>query len=533
MSYARPKFVFKINGEAKDLVKTIDVKELQTCIFIVDPIEPLSIELLINQERIPIDKILKSESPGYFYKSEGFTFREIGIYELVIVADGARMVQKIRVIPEKLSTEDYRKILDDIRSEAYNLVFSVFGKSSEEVRLARVEGKKSLIEFLAFFRRNFKLFKTIFERIEKDPNTRLVKNEKITEIYETDVFDDIVDFECAQTKFAFPIQKQLGFLPRRVSFQENRLSFDVYENRLLKHFLGRILSTLSFAELSICNQIQAEEDRLFFHDTEKLQNLLLECQKYQRDAMNMWQKDFLNAVSPLGLVKTSMVLQKEHRYHSFYRLYQEFRLNYLLEVNSKYFSIPIRRAWQIYEIWVFLKIARALEKVGFVPQKSLIDTSEGTSFKVKTTGFNFSLKENTPLLIYKQGDLTAQLIYQRNYLRLWETESASYGSVLEREKTPDVVIELFQSNNPIPKLLIFDAKYRLEGSLHQAVEEMSVYAHNICDRNKNRIVKSAHVVYPGEQTRTLTSNLGYICLLPTNDLSNFENKVQDLFEDIL
>lgn len=533
-SMERLNFVFKINGEEKDLTKTIDVKELQICNFEIDPKEFISVELLINQEKITLYKIEKPDPPGYFFKSfDGYNFKEIGIYELVIRAGNQSFTKNVRAIPEKISTEDYKKILDDIRNETYNLVFSVFGKSSEDVRLARVAGKKSLIEFLTFFRRNFKLFKEVFERIERDPNRGLVKAEKISQIYETETFDDVVDFESSSTKSVFPIQQQLGFLPRRVSYQENHLSFDIYENRLLKHFLGYILNTLSFIELSIHNEIELQEERMFFNDTQKLQDLLKECQILKKDALNMWKKDFLDNVSPVGLIKTSMVLQREPKYLAFYRIYQEFRLNYLLEINSEYFSIPIRRAWQIYEIWVFLKIARVLEKAGFEPQNSLVDTSEGTNFKVKTSRFNFGLKENIPLFVYKQKDITAELYYQRNYPKLWSTESASFGCVLDSEKTPDVVIELRHSGDPTPNILILDAKYRLESSLQQALEEMSLYAHNIRDRNHNRLVKSAHIIYPGDQTKTFTSNLGFIGLLPTSNMIDFEKKVLDLFLDFI
>jgi hypothetical protein len=532
-------FIFKIDGEAKDITKTIEVKELQKSTFIIEPNEPIKaneltdIQLLINQTKIVIYPIMKSDHSGYLYQSfEKYDFNEIGIYKLIIIVNGQQFDQKIRALPEKISVEDYKAILEDIRNEAYNLVFSVFGKSSEDVRLANLAGKKSIIEFLSFYRKNLKLFKAIFARIEKYPNRGLAKTPRITEIYEAENFDDIIDYETAQTKIVFPIQQQLGFLPKKACFQENVLTFNVYENRLLKHFIGDMLNTLCYIESSIIKEENNQEDRSYFNDTEKYQKLLIECQTYKDEAYKMWKRAFLTDVSPVGLIKTSMVLQKEPKYCSFYKLYQEFRANSLLQVNSEYFSIPIKQAWQAYEIWVFLKVAKALQKIGFEPLKSIVSASEETKF-VKTTGFNFCLTANTPLLEYAQGESTAKLFYQKTYPKLWETQSANCGSVIDSELKPDIVIELYTPGSSVQKILILDAKYRLEGSIIQALPELSTYAHNICDRNRTKLVKSAHIIYPGNSSKTYTSNLGYYGLLPNSNLGDFEEKIQHLFDQLL
>ena len=531
-------FAFKINGEVKDITKTIEVKELQKCTFTIELSEAananklINVELLINQLKIELYPILKSDHSGYFYQNlKEYDFNEIGIYKLTIILNEQQFDQRIRALPEKISVENYKAILDDIRNEVYNLVFSVFGKSSEDVRLANLARKKSIIEFLSFYRKNLELFKAIFARIEKDPNRGVTKTQRITEIFEAENFDDIVDYDVAQTKAVFPIQQQLGFLPKKVAFQENVLTLNVYENRLLKHFIGYMLNTLCYIESSILKELRSP-DRNYYNDADKYLKLLTECQTYKDQAYKMWKRAFLADISDVGLIKTSMVLQKEPKYRSFYKLYQEFRANSLLQIDSEYFSIPIKQAWLAYEIWVFLKVAKALQKIGFEPLKKLFDVSEATSYCVKTNGFNFNLTKNEPLFEFKRDNMTAQLFYQRNYRKIWET-SVKSGSVLKREKTPDIVVELIRTGTLAPRILILDAKYRPETSLDDAMSELSDYAHNIRDRNNRQIVENARLVYPGTLSDKFTSNVGYLGLLPSSDMMVFEKEIEALFNDLL
>lgn len=528
---------FKIDDVEGDLAKTIEVNELQKCVFSVEPDYDMPISLFINQKEVEMDKIFKREAhAGYYYRSRSpYSFDEIGIYVLKLVADGQQITQKIRAMPVKISMEDYKVILQDIRKEAYNLVFSIFGKSSEDVRLAQLFGPTSFIEYISFFRRNFGAFCEIFRRIEKDPNCDLVKKERAAEIYETDIFDNIIEFE--KTEHAtFPIEKRLGFYPKRVSFLESANSFNVYENRLLKHFLGLVINKLSFLESTLNEEIETTQDNSDFYvgldeRINKLGKLVEECQRYKRVALNMWQRIFLEGISKINVAKTSMVLQKEPRYRSFYKLYRDFRKNSLVEINSDYFHIPIRRAWQIYEIWAFLKVAEILVKKGFAPQQQLVDTSERMSYNVKNVNFNFSLKENTPLLELTRENLTIKVYYQRSYPAAF---SGDYGSIVPYEKRPDVAIEFFIKGSRVPDIVILDAKYRIveEVPPEGALKDMSHLVETICDRDGNRIVKSAHIIYPGKSSKTF-GKIGFLGLLPSEGTADFERAIEQLISKYL
>ncbi|MGA2308401.1 MAG: DUF2357 domain-containing protein [Candidatus Bathyarchaeia archaeon] len=531
------KLIFKIDGVEKDLSEIIEVDELQKCVFSIELDQDVPLSLFINQKEVEMDQILKKEAhAGYYYRSRlPYPFDEIGIYVLKLVTDGRQITQKIRARPIKISMEDYRVILEDIRKETYNLVFSVFGQSSEDIRLAHLSGQTSFIEYISFFRRNFSDFCEVFRRIEKDPNCDLIKRERIAEIYDTNIFDDIIEFEKTEDAIS-PIERKLGFYPKRVSLLESARSFNVYENRLLKHFLGLIINKTAFLESALIEEIKTTQDNSDFfagsnERIKKLEELKKECGRYEKVAQNMWKRNFLDNVSKMNVVKTSMVLQKEPRYRSFYKLYQDFRKNSLVEINSDYFYIPIRRAWQVYEIWAFLKVAEVLVRKGFVPQQGLFNTSERMSHDVKNVNFNFNLKENIPLLELKGKNLAARVYYQRSYAVAF---ISGYGSTDPYEKKPDIAIEFFTNNNPIPEIVILDAKYKIveERPPQSTLKDMSYYVETICDEDKNRIVKSAHAIYPGKYTESY-GRCGYVGLIPKGDMSKFDKDIEKLISAYL
>ena len=366
---ARKNFKFRMDDSEKDLTQLVEVDELQEYALVVDPLDEMQVQIFVNEKRIPIHRLWKKEEPSYcFISKRKYKFRNIGIYNLKLVIDGDVITQKIRVRPVKITQKDYETMLEDIKEEVYNLIFSTFGRSVEYIKMAFKTQPKIPIEFFSFFERNFRRFRAIFRRIRKDPNRGLRKQTKLTEIYETDYFDDIVEFQKAD-KIMLPIQKKFrGIIPKKVLVFENVQTHDVYENRLLKHFLGLIINKLNFIEkVAEKEERLAEENQDIFRTLdkriEKWKEIALRCREYRRIALNMWNEDFIEDVARIKLLKTSMVLQKEPRYKIFYELYQDFRKNSVVEVHSDYFYMPIRQAWDIYEIWVFLELCKVLKKM--------------------------------------------------------------------------------------------------------------------------------------------------------------------------
>ena len=159
-------------------------------------------------------------------------------------------------------------------------------------------------------------------------------------------------------------------------------------------------------------------------------------------------------------LKTSMVLQKEPRYKAFYKLYQAFRKNSLVEMQSDYFHLPVTDIWKTYEIWVLLRLYEVLRRNGFVLRKQgLVNVKARFIHDAKKVRFNFDLVKNKPLLDMQKEGRMAKVYYQRRYLPNFE----EYGAAYKKEQVPDMVVEIFDKEAAIPEIIILDPKYRIEG----------------------------------------------------------------------
>jgi hypothetical protein len=272
-----------------------------------------------------------------------------------------------------------------------------------------------------------------------------------------------------------------------------------------------------------------DTDVNFQERAQKWQDIIDKCCKYRENANRMRANSFLEGVTKIGLVKTSMVLQKEPRYKAFYKLYRDFRKNSVIEVSSKYFHLPVTEAWRIYEIWVLLKVYEALRKIGFVLRKQrLLDVDTRYIYDAKKVRFNFGLTKNRPLLELHKDSKTAKLYYQRVY----RTGFGDYGSVDECAQIPDMAIEIFSEGETIPEIVIIDPKYRIDGDKppEPAKKDLSHYRNTIRDIQDKRLVKNAHIVYPGKFTESFGKrrDYGYIGLTPSSDMSQFEQKMLEI-----
>lgn len=86
----------------------------------------------------------------------------------------------------------------------------------------------------------------------------------------------------------------------------------------------------------------------------------------------------------------------------------------------------------------------------------------------------------------------------------------------------------------MPDKVILDAKYKIveEVSSESALKDMSHFVETICDRDGNRIVKSAHIIYPGKLSQTF-GKIGFLGLLPSEGTADFERDVEQLISKYL
>jgi hypothetical protein len=95
-----------------------------------------------------------------------------------------------------------------------------------------------------------------------------------------------------------------------------------------------------------------------------------------------------------------------------------------------------------------------------------------------------------------------------------------------------MAIEIFDKGETTPEVVIIDPKYRIDGDKppESAKKELSHYRNTIRDRYDKRLVRNAHVVYPGKFTASFgkSRGYGYIGLTPTSDMAQFEQKILEM-----
>jgi len=529
-----------VGGRTANFAEPINLDELQDYDIIIDPCIEIEPRVFLNKQEIWLEKIWKKEKPGYKFKAK-HRFEEIGVQTIRVQTDGKSVSQKVRIRPTKISQEDYEESLRQIQEIAYNIIYEVFGRTEEEVRLRRLQAPKSPAEFFSYFEKNFAQFKNIFRRIQKDPNVAIKERLRETRFFEADHFEEVIEYERPEKRLVSLQDRLNGLLPKIVATSEGFLSFDVYENRLLKHYLGLVVNKLNFLKEVAINEIKRESqnqeiyggdpssDARFQEKIERWTQIVQKCDNNRRDANRMRTSSFLDDVSKLGLVKTSMVLQKEPRYKAFYELYRDFRKNSVIEIHSDYFHLPVTDLWRTYEIWVLLKVYEALRNIGFVTRnQGLVDVDARYICDAKKVRFNFDLTKNKSLLEMDKKGRTVKVYYQREY----QTNFDDYGSTYETAQRPDIALEIFEAGAAIPEIIILDPKYRIEGDKppQAAIHELSHYKNTIRDKQDRRIVKNAYAVYPGKTTESFGKNrdYGYIGLIPTSDMSQFEQKILEM-----
>jgi predicted component of viral defense system (DUF524 family) len=159
----------------------------------------------------------------------------------------------------------------------------------------------------------------------------------------------------------------------------------------------------------------------------------------------------------------SAVFRNDPVYRRFFRLWQDMNLG-LAAVFGEFLNMPLSRTFELYELWCFLRLVRgAVEEFG-----DGIHTSD--LFIVDAAG-GLTVAAGAVTVSVAKG---WRLCFQKLYREFW-IESGRRGS-FSRVMTPDVAVmhEPLVTGDP-GKLIILDAKYRIEEGLSVALNSIHTY----------------------------------------------------------
>lgn len=520
----------RVNDQPVDAITLTEWQELE---FSCDPPPGGTLALSIgSQPPLPLQPFLR---PGDLtWRWRWNPQNAVGRFSLVLSAtwpDGhtAERRATLTVVPRKIDQERYDLLLDDLQRVARNIVYALAGGSVAAATqpVDEPQAQTLLEEYFSLFDQRFATFEQAVERVARRPHTVLRSTSERVDIGQA---HDLSHVEEAMTRGVFerePVTNDRRPLPSEVSQSRSTVSFDTYENRLLKRLLGELHHRARYIATAAGRQAQHSRG-----DTGRAQGLSLQHIAERSDAIaqrlrTMRTLPFLSEVGHLTRFQgPSQVLQRDAAYRQIYRMWQDLRRTPFIAVESALFTIPLHDVPRLYENWCAVQLAWALmtlpgagvqhqQLVTTPVEHEQLDPDDATGEQPSIV----ALVEDVPLLVLNWHDTTLRLRYQPRFRPRSHRQSRTPGLIsLDRHtRVPDLVLEI-ERPGEVPALLVCDAKYRLDatgGVPEDALADAYAYLGSIGTDTGARVTHLAMLLYPGQgDAEWYPSGVGALPLLP-------------------
>jgi hypothetical protein len=246
-----------------------------------------------------------------------------------------------------------------------------------------------------------------------------------------------------------------GHLPFKVEKSRRTQGLDIAEHRQIKSALRAWADWL----LSVADQLLSVDD----DEERKVMQArwALKCRQMSSRLTKLLRSPLFDEVQPSAApVRPTPIFRRVPAYARFLRLHAELRRG-LARIFGDFLDVPLARTYDLYEIWAFLRLARAASaiypKTPFEPEKLFVKIVDGVRLQPRAVCLSYA-------------DVT--LCFQRTYREFW-IESDRRGS-FSRDMRPDIAIEDASTGPPV-HVVVLDAKYRVESELNSAISSIHSY----------------------------------------------------------
>jgi hypothetical protein len=157
---------------------------------------------------------------------------------------------------------------------------------------------------------------------------------------------------------------------------------------------------------------------------------------------------------------TTELMRRDRRYRAIAQAWQTLWQRPFVAVHSPAFDLPIDDLPSLYERWCVLEIVRALCDISEPIEHHLFVADEGAKQGIGPTVWNVRLGEDRPLVRCRAPDGAEWRVWYHRRFAPNVGQGPQLGSLDPFLRVPDVVLEAVKPGAS-PRLLIFDAKYRL------------------------------------------------------------------------
>jgi hypothetical protein len=508
------------------------------------------------------DQILETEHHGIWdWNPKHFA----GLYKLEAEAPGYEpQIAWIRVFPHKFTQRLYEKMKDELSEIALDLHFRLYSPASEKTAYTWRHQETSSLHDYQQARDIIEQMRDIMSHIRRNPYSTLHEQSIQQHWHEIAHFsNEVSPLPGASLDLPKPLAHRHGIrhLPESWNVQSSSLTYDTYENRLLKQFLQKQLIT----KLAIIQQ-RAENEKQHlepiyarYHNSDdgatiqRLKQVIVNCQQMKLRCIHWSSEPFLKTVQPTTMdSKATQVLLKHPTYSRFYREYLKFQKRLKTTHDAEHYvtQLAMRRVSELYEMWSIFWLTRmAIEELQAVGYRFVSNT---TFYEVKKDYFQFDVRKNVASIVLEKGNLRVEFKYEPVYPNQSTLKSCSalVATTMGSDPlTPDMGIEVYEDNEPI-RILIFDAKYRWQAQhgvfypKEEDIQKMYRYYNNIqyqlYQPEKARrpytvedIVTSAYILYPGNKIHSEAKNkIGALPLVP-NMAPQRSDEIREKLKDLL
>lgn len=363
----------------------------------------------------------------------------------------------------KLTREDFDAMVREILEDT----FALFSLSSFRRNIARGSGTRPpAIARLEFLRSRVNELEAVVAAIVRSPRHRIDASERLLAYHKAlratgpEILKSFrsgrIRAEEGRPRLPDALQ---GLLPEQIRVRQRRSSLDLAEHRQM----GACLRAWS-QWLSAVGQTLAREDTGTDAEMRRERNgWAARCRRLSHRLARMAaEPPFAEAGDAPPRLMLSAIFRSDPSYRRFFQLWQDMNLG-IAAVFGDFLNMPLARTFELYELWCFLRLVRAAADE-FGPEG--INASD--LFITDAAG---GLTIAAGAVTVKTGE-GWKLCFQKQYREFW-IEPGGRGS-FSRDMTPDVAITQEVAGDG-GRLIILDAKYRIEEGLNAALNSIHTY----------------------------------------------------------
>lgn len=437
-----------------------------------------------NGDFILKDKRLFIDSFGFVQISVNLVFIDENSINLstpflsVMIKDSS-ISQSLRLMAEYVYDNQEKLLFDNTMKSLDKSALKTSEKQTLESQISLIK------EIIYTYRRSYKFFK-INSKFKLENQTTIDKYENL------DYVDDkTINFIVTHPEELVEIDDSIGitydnnsFIPKNTMVQNNKASYDVYENRVIVSFIYTLIDDVSKLVKEISRRINSfseenvhEEEywasayQIYGATKEKLTNAytelknclnnLYELVRSYNNILNVKHINIVNVPKP-----THVFLSTKHYFQIYH--YIEAWFNYgLYDLRNNDFLVPFIANNQLYEYYILLKLYNYFEKEGYVlnrREKYIYRIPRAKYYRntLYCNSFYFSKNELNVAIYYQPVLFLKKSPYSNNIniIRNTKTSMTQRYEQKELEGTyylPDYIIKFTKDDNE--KYLILDAKF--------------------------------------------------------------------------